>query len=422
MKQSIKLFFMIALMTQFVVSCSNDAEGPTDPGPVTITEIGVFLDAVVEGLTYKSGANPIGTTDNNGRFVYIPGQPLTFSIGGVELGTLADGADLITPYDFVVPENIARFIQSLDADGDPLNGIDLTAASASLVNHNVSSDVFENTSSTGFANDPAITGAMAAAGKTLLDPATANANLAMGTDNTFDPAELAGFAFVFYDYVIDEVGVVGFRELANLSDMGSTGFSITSDEVQVGGVGGTAEEFTWLIDANGVMTLTHDSGSITIVHRVGGSSRSISVTIEENNIMEPLTLLRPAPVTETDLCGAPVTQGGTSTKAFTFTEDFSGAGLVTFKSDGTFIEVPSDSTGFGFWSVGAVFPDFLLFIDEGAPDLFPNDWVMVILLDGDLASGGTILIMDVIFTGYDIISGEPELIWDAFNLGTIVAN
>jgi hypothetical protein len=121
-------------------ACSSDSDNNStntdDPasggggGGSPVTEQGVFLDSAVFGLTYTSGETT-GTTDANGTFSYEPGEPVTFSIGGIILGS-ADGADVITPVELVpgaadetnpTVANIVRFLLSLDDDGDPSNGI-----------------------------------------------------------------------------------------------------------------------------------------------------------------------------------------------------------------------------------------------------------------------------------------------------------
>lgn len=91
---------------------------------------GVFVDAPVEGLTYTGSTGMSGTTDANGGFLYEPGTTVTFSLGGVTLGTVT-GAAMVTPVDMVegsAPDDpaavaIARVLQSVDADGNPNNGI-----------------------------------------------------------------------------------------------------------------------------------------------------------------------------------------------------------------------------------------------------------------------------------------------------------
>ena len=95
------------------------------------TALGVFVDAPVEGLTYESDGMT-GTTNSAGNFRYKVGKNITFSINGVSLPAV-QGASMLTPVDLVgvsspdSPEavNIARFLQSIDKDGNPENGIQL---------------------------------------------------------------------------------------------------------------------------------------------------------------------------------------------------------------------------------------------------------------------------------------------------------
>ncbi|MEE8057981.1 MAG: hypothetical protein V3T17_09110 [Pseudomonadales bacterium] len=103
------------------------------PPPQPPTAQGIFLDSAVEGLRYVSGGQS-GLTDANGTFTYEVGASVTFTIGDIEIGT-AQGAAILTPLEFVptaldesdpMVVNILRFLQTLDDDGDPDNGIQIT--------------------------------------------------------------------------------------------------------------------------------------------------------------------------------------------------------------------------------------------------------------------------------------------------------
>lgn len=108
---------------------NNPNPNPT-PQPQTAT--GRFIDTVVEGLEYSSG-NQSGITSDSGSFTYEVGEDVTFTVGSVEIGTVA-GADLITPVDLVggdsdtvEVQNIVRFLLMLDSDGDNSNGITISS-------------------------------------------------------------------------------------------------------------------------------------------------------------------------------------------------------------------------------------------------------------------------------------------------------
>ncbi len=421
-KTSILAVALAALVAQGFVSCSSDdTDGTTDPGPSTLT--GVFLDCEVQGLTFQSGTNTPGVTDENGTFTYTPGQTLSFSVGGVQLGTLDDGASVCTPFDFVIPENIARFLQSIDGDGDPTNGIDVSAAATALAGANVSSSVFENPSAAGFAADTAITGALATTGDVLLDTGITNPNLRNGTDSTFDTAELAGRAFVLSSPLDAGLGIVKFDDLVNPGDQGSTGSDTPFDETIAQGGSGVDEEFTWNINSAGVLTLTFTDGSTVSVKKSGSSSRAISGIVTEQGIApEVITLLKPFPVTETDICGAPVSQNGVSTKSFTISSP-GNTETITFKADGTLTGVGSiDGPWSGFWTVNELAPNVIKVIDAIAPDAVPADWSLVVLLDGSFTTGGQLFVADVTLNGFGPGVDEFDFTWQEFLFLTLAPN
>ena len=115
---------VLSLMTFTLLSCGG---GGGSSAPQTAT--GQFVDTVVQGIDFESGGQT-GTTDANGTFTYEVGQQVTFSLGGVVLGS-AQGAALVSPVDLVSNgspsnnkvQNIVRFLMAMDDDGDAGNGI-----------------------------------------------------------------------------------------------------------------------------------------------------------------------------------------------------------------------------------------------------------------------------------------------------------
>ncbi len=89
----------------------------------------VLVDGIVEGIEYTTSSGITGITDKNGRFNFMEGDNVSFSVGGVVLGVataqdvakgqifLQDIADvkLIDVNDEYV-ENMATFLQSIDSD------------------------------------------------------------------------------------------------------------------------------------------------------------------------------------------------------------------------------------------------------------------------------------------------------------------
>jgi hypothetical protein len=110
-------------------SNDHDAAAPVNPA---IT--GVFLDAVVENLDYVAGAAPKATTTAKGEYTCYAGDTVTFSLGGIALGSTLCGPT-VTPLELARVSDIkdAKVInrlltlQLLDDDSDPSNGIKLTS-------------------------------------------------------------------------------------------------------------------------------------------------------------------------------------------------------------------------------------------------------------------------------------------------------
>lgn len=123
----INVFFI--LLSISLVSCGGESSN------IPTTKQGVFLDSAVSGLTYTSPSYS-GITDANGTYDYKTGETITFSIGGIIIGS-AIGATTLTPVSLVPTAinethpsvvNITRFLLSLDEDNDPNNGIDISQA------------------------------------------------------------------------------------------------------------------------------------------------------------------------------------------------------------------------------------------------------------------------------------------------------
>jgi len=149
------------------VSCSGDCSGIVSSGSST----GVFVDSAVAGVTYTTSSGLSGTTNANGQFSYASGDTASFSIGDVSLGSVS-AASILTPVEVMGASgtadqqviNLARLLQTLDSDGDPSNGIEITTSTSNSLkgkslNFNVPVDTFTN--------DSTIAQIQAAVGRTL---------------------------------------------------------------------------------------------------------------------------------------------------------------------------------------------------------------------------------------------------------------
>jgi len=130
-----RFLFLISLVVAAACSSGGESELLT----------GRFVDDPVEGLRFET-ATESGETDANGEFRYRTGQTVRFLVGDIVVGE-APGAETITPFDLAgiappmtsaevyrlwqqfaitpidVVANIAVFLQAIDDDGDPSNGI-----------------------------------------------------------------------------------------------------------------------------------------------------------------------------------------------------------------------------------------------------------------------------------------------------------
>jgi Esterase-like activity of phytase len=123
--------FLLALAAALATASCGGNDG--EPAPAA-TLTGVFVDGEVEGLDYIGAAGIAASTNAKGEFSCTPGTTLSFSIGGIALGS-APCAASITPIDLAGVSSLADarlvnrllLLQLLDEDNDPSNGIKLSA-------------------------------------------------------------------------------------------------------------------------------------------------------------------------------------------------------------------------------------------------------------------------------------------------------
>lgn len=169
-------------ITNVAVTCSTQL----DPNAASVlspthkpTLVGIVIDSPVINLHYDA---PVldGTTNAQGQFEYLPGDLIKFKVGDVELPPVI-GRPVITVLDFAatpdinntVVVNIARFLQSLDSDGNVNNGITISAQA-----HSAAAGQTLDFSSANF--DSAANPIIAAAGgvnSSLISASAATANL-----------------------------------------------------------------------------------------------------------------------------------------------------------------------------------------------------------------------------------------------------
>lgn len=195
----------LLIMTLFACSQTDDSSPKVNPSE---TLQGIFIDSTVEGLRYETETHS-GYTDENGQFDYEEGEMVTFYVGDIKLGT-TPAAEEISPISIASTpdadintlevQNIAAFLQTLDEDGDPSNGIKITqevsqAISLSEIDFSnsivqilgeIALEVFQNTG----------------INLEVVYPEVAAAHLAQTLDLEFEPQDLfmKNFVPVFSDY------------------------------------------------------------------------------------------------------------------------------------------------------------------------------------------------------------------------------
>ena len=127
---------IMAALTAPLAGCLGGGGGSDDD-----SASGVFVDSPVAGLNYSGTRTAASTTSDTGEFVYRGSETVTFAIGDLVLGSAPGGA-MLTPLDIVSGAvdasdqrvtNMLVLLQTLDADGDLNNGIQLTEQIRSAV-------------------------------------------------------------------------------------------------------------------------------------------------------------------------------------------------------------------------------------------------------------------------------------------------
>lgn len=124
-------------------SSNMDSSATTSSASSSVATLtGVFLDNVVAGIGYRTETLQ-GVTSALGEYNYLPGETVIFFIGELDFPAVpANG--VVTPADIanaahsnssdaaVTKINILQLLQTLDKDGDPVNGIQITEATRAL--------------------------------------------------------------------------------------------------------------------------------------------------------------------------------------------------------------------------------------------------------------------------------------------------
>jgi len=161
MMKNKKILLGLATAALLISGCgsssgSSSSETTTPPPAQGVTQTGIFVDAPVEGLRYKTATRE-GFTNDEGKYEYEAGEEVEFFLGNLSFGKVL-ATDIVTPYTLagdtnidapsILATNIAQLLQSLDDTSDTghivipqsLNDLDISNIDLSL---NIDADLQE---------------------------------------------------------------------------------------------------------------------------------------------------------------------------------------------------------------------------------------------------------------------------------------
>lgn len=134
--QTIKLL-LVMLFSLAIAACGGGGGGTSTPSTPT-PQTGILTDAAVGGVAYTTAPSGLtGTTDSSGAYKFNPGDTVIFKLGSLVLGNVT-ATGIVSPTDLANGDanklqNLLVVLQSLDADGNPNNGIVIPPAAAAAV-------------------------------------------------------------------------------------------------------------------------------------------------------------------------------------------------------------------------------------------------------------------------------------------------
>ena len=134
------------------VSSQSSQSSESSNSSESVLLVGYFIDSAIANLPYRTETQS-GVTGNQGEYHYFQGESVEFILGGLILGPVL-AKDVLTPQDFFPEEplenvalvNFLRLLQTLDADEDLENGINLPdLSSVDMSTLHFSAPDFDNT-------------------------------------------------------------------------------------------------------------------------------------------------------------------------------------------------------------------------------------------------------------------------------------
>ena len=121
-----KIVYSSLMTFMFLTGCGNDIKsGNFITSDVEGNNTGTFIDSEVEGVKYVTSSGVEGYTNKKGEYKYNDGDEVEFFINDLKLGS-AKAEKLTTVFDLEYPTQTALLLQTLDTDGNPNNGIQIS--------------------------------------------------------------------------------------------------------------------------------------------------------------------------------------------------------------------------------------------------------------------------------------------------------
>ncbi|HIP12813.1 MAG TPA: hypothetical protein EYG73_08870, partial [Arcobacter sp.] len=125
-----KIIYSSLMMLILLNGCGNDIKsGSFIASDIEGNNTGVFLDSVVEGVKYMTSSGVEGITNSKGEYQYNDGDDIEFFINDLKLGA-TKAENLTTVFDLEYSTQTALLLQTLDTDGNPNNGIQISRETA----------------------------------------------------------------------------------------------------------------------------------------------------------------------------------------------------------------------------------------------------------------------------------------------------
>ncbi|RKG46548.1 hypothetical protein D7V68_13920 [Acinetobacter cumulans] len=194
MKHTLLSLAIVTLLTACGGGSSSDGQSTNNNGnpntpttPSTTNKIGILTDAVISGVhyvsknsqgvvSYEGTTGDASSTNGKGSFKYNEGDKVTFSIGDIVLGSVTAQVK-ISPLELatdpVIRNNLIILLQSLDADQNHSNGIEISTKTVEALKDKT---IVLNTPTASFIADATFLQAVKASGTAVVPSETALAN------------------------------------------------------------------------------------------------------------------------------------------------------------------------------------------------------------------------------------------------------